>query len=126
MVRKHFLFYGLRHRLGAWRYRIGAWRFRRSQLPADPPHVDQFGATETATLPPADATNPVDPVGEQTYWVMERRGHWVVLNDDVEIATLPSRTTALTVAVLRAHEDQPSEVVILGRDGSIEEKCEFG
>ena len=67
----------------------------------------------------------VDSVRDRTYWVVERSGEWVVRHDDVNIATLPTRTTALTVAVLRAHEDRPSEVVILGQDGAIQEKCEF-
>jgi hypothetical protein len=66
-----------------------------------------------------------DPTGYKTYWVMQQRHGWIVRRDDSQIAILPTRTAALTLAVLRAHDDQPSEVVILGLDGEIEEKCSF-
>ena len=134
MFNRHFPLYGLRYRIGSWRYR----RRHPWQFPADPPVEDRPGARASATLRPPIAasdrvqldepparTVEVDSVRDQTYWVMEYRGDWVVRHDDIEIATLPNRTTALTVAVLRAHEDRPSEVVILGRDGAIEEKCDF-
>jgi hypothetical protein len=66
-----------------------------------------------------------DPTGYKTYWVMQQRHGWIVRRDDSQIAILPTRTAALTLAVLRAHDDQPSEVVILGPDGEIEEKWSF-
>jgi Uncharacterized protein conserved in bacteria (DUF2188) len=56
---------------------------------------------------------------------MERLGVWVVRHDDVEIASLPSRTHAVAVAVQRAREHKPSEVLILGRNGAIEEQRAF-
>ena len=61
-----------------------------------------------------------------TYWVMERLGVWIVRHDDVEIASLPSRTHAVAVAAQRAKADPPSEVLILGRNGTIEERRAFG
>ena len=50
----------------------------------------------------------------------------MVRHDDVEIASLPSRTHAVAVAVERAKADQPSEVLILGSAGAIEERRAFG
>jgi len=61
-----------------------------------------------------------------TFWVMARARQWIVRHDDVDIATLPSRTHAVAVAVNRAKEDQPSEVLILGPSGAIEERRTFG
>ena len=61
----------------------------------------------------------------QTYWVMERLGVWIVRHDDVEVATLSSRTHAVAVAVQRARADPPSEVLVLGRNGAIEEQRAF-
>lgn len=61
-----------------------------------------------------------------TFWVMERARQWIVRHHDVDIATLPSRTHAVAVAINRAKEDQPSEVLILGSTGSIEERRTFG
>jgi hypothetical protein len=49
-----------------------------------------------------------------------------VRRNEVQVAVVPTKTAALTLAVLRAHDDQPSEVVILRPDGEIEEKCSFG
>ncbi len=40
--------------------------------------------------------------------------------------TLPSRTHAVAVAMNRAKEDQPSEVLVLGPSGAIEERRTFG
>ena len=60
-----------------------------------------------------------------TYWVMERLGQWIVRHEDVEIASLPSRTHAVAVAIERAKADPPSEVLILGRAGAIEEQRVF-
>ena len=61
-----------------------------------------------------------------TFWVMERARQWIVRHDDVDVATLPSRTHAVAVAINRAKEDQPSEVLILGPSGAIEERRTFG
>jgi hypothetical protein len=67
------------------------------------------------------------PASERdTYWVKERLGVWIVRHDDVEIASLPGRTHAVAVAVQRAQANPPSEILILGRDGAIEERREFG
>jgi len=62
----------------------------------------------------------------KTYWVMRRGRDWIVRHDDVDLATLPSRTHAVAVAANRAQADQPSEIVILGPDGAIEERRTFG
>jgi uncharacterized protein DUF2188 len=62
----------------------------------------------------------------ETFWVIERLGQWIVRHDDVEIASLPSRTHAVAVAVRRAKEAAPSEVLVLGRNGGIEEHRVFG
>lgn len=56
---------------------------------------------------------------------MERLGVWIVRHDDVEIASLPGRTHAVAVAVQRAQEHKPCEILILGRNGAIEERREF-
>jgi uncharacterized protein DUF2188 len=61
-----------------------------------------------------------------TFWVMERARQWIVRHDDVDLASLPSRTHAVAVAMNRAKEDQPSEVLILGANGAIEERKTFG
>lgn len=61
-----------------------------------------------------------------TFWVMERARQWIVRHHDVDVATLPSRTHAVAVAMNRAKEDQPSEVLVLGPTGSIEERRTFG
>jgi hypothetical protein len=61
-----------------------------------------------------------------TFWVMERARQWIVRHDDVDVATLPSRTHAVAVAMNRAKEDQPSEVLVLGPTGAIEERRTFG
>lgn len=65
-------------------------------------------------------------VARNTYWVMERAGIWIVRQDDVDIATLPSRTHAVAVAMNRARADQPSEILVLGPSGAIEERRTFG
>ena len=44
----------------------------------------------------------------------------------MDLATLPSRTHAVAVAINRAKDDQPSEVLILGPNGAIEERRTFG
>ena len=62
----------------------------------------------------------------ETYWVMERLGLWIIRHDDVEIASLPGRTHAVAVAVQRAQANPPSEILILGPDGAIEERRAFG
>ncbi len=62
----------------------------------------------------------------KTYWVMQRLGVWIVREDDVEIASLPSRTHAVAVAVQRAQVDQPSEILVLGPAGAIEERRAYG
>jgi hypothetical protein len=134
--------YRWHYRIAAWRYRIGAWRYRRRlarQFPENAPHVDPPTTKhDVALLPPgtdlergwnhAQPSRVIedDSLRDQTYLVMERLGAWIVRHDDVEIASRGNRTEALTVAVLYAYEDQPSEVVILGQDGAIEEKCAFG
>ena len=61
-----------------------------------------------------------------TFWVMQRARQWIVRHHDVDVATLPSRTHAVAVAMNRAKEEQPSEVLVLGADGSIEERRTFG
>lgn len=65
-------------------------------------------------------------MGRNTYWVMQRAREWIVRHDDVDIATLPSRTHAVAVAMNHAKADQPSEVLILGPAGAIEERRTFG
>ena len=65
-------------------------------------------------------------MARNTYWVMERAGFWIVRHDDVDIASLPSRTHAVAVAMNRAKEDPPSELLVLGRGGGIEERRTFG
>ena len=57
---------------------------------------------------------------------MQRGREWIVRHDDVDLATLPSRTHAVAVASQRAQADQPSEVLILGPNGAIEERRTFG
>jgi hypothetical protein len=57
---------------------------------------------------------------------MERSGSWIVRHDDVEIASLPSRTHAVAVAMNRAQADQPSEILVLGPNGAIDERRTFG
>jgi hypothetical protein len=61
-----------------------------------------------------------------TFWVMERARQWIVRHHDVDVAALPSRTHAVAVAMNRAKDDQPSEVLILGPNGAIEERRTFG
>lgn len=61
-----------------------------------------------------------------TFWVMERARQWIVRHDDVDLASLPTRTHAVAVAMNRAKADQPSEVLILGPTGAIEERRTFG
>ena len=61
-----------------------------------------------------------------TFWVMERARQWIVRHHDVDVATLPSRTHAVAVAMNRAKEEQPSEVLVLGPTGEIEERRTFG
>lgn len=61
-----------------------------------------------------------------TFWVMERARQWIVRHDDVEVAALPSRTHAVAVAMNRAKAEQPSEVLVLGTNGAIEEPRTFG
>jgi Uncharacterized protein conserved in bacteria (DUF2188) len=66
-------------------------------------------------------------VGERnTYWVMQRLGVWIVRHNDIEIASLPSKTHAVAVASQRAEADRPAEVLILGSGGQIEERREIG
>jgi hypothetical protein len=65
-------------------------------------------------------------MARNTYWVMQRAGQWIVRHDDEDLATLPSRTHATAVAVQRAEADQPSEILILGPTGSIQERKTFG
>jgi len=61
-----------------------------------------------------------------TYWVMSRGRDWIVRHDEVVLTILPSRTHAVAVAVNRAKADQPSEILVLGPDGAIEERRTFG
>ena len=71
-----------------------------------------------------------------TFWVMapewhRASGHRLChtgarLAYDEDLATLPSRTHAVAVAMNRAKEDQPSEVLVLGPSGAIEERRTFG
>jgi Uncharacterized protein conserved in bacteria (DUF2188) len=65
-------------------------------------------------------------VARNTYWVMRRDRTWIVRHNDEDIASLPSRTHATAVAVHRAELDQPSEILILGPSGGIEERRTFG
>ena len=65
-------------------------------------------------------------MARNTYWVVPRAGQWIVRHDAVELTALPSRTHATAVAVQRAEADQPSEILILGPTGSIEERKTFG
>lgn len=65
-------------------------------------------------------------MARNTFWVMERAGVWIVRHDDAEIATLPGRTHAVAVAMNRAQADQPSEILILGPTGAIEERRTYG
>jgi hypothetical protein len=65
-------------------------------------------------------------MARNTFWVMQRGGQWIVRHEDEDIASLPSRTHAVAVAAKRAEADQPSEVLILGPTGSIEERRTFG
>ena len=41
-----------------------------------------------------------------TFWVMARAKQWIVRHDDVDLATLPSRTHAVAVAINRAKADR--------------------
>ena len=61
-----------------------------------------------------------------TFWVMPRAKQWIVRHNDEDLATLPSRTHAVAVAMNRAKEDQPSEILVLGPNGAIEERRTFG
>ena len=65
-------------------------------------------------------------MARNTYWVMQRDRTWIVRHNDEDIASLPSRTHATAVAVHRAALDQPSEILILGPSGGIEERKTFG
>jgi len=65
-------------------------------------------------------------VARNTYWVMQRAGIWIIRHDDVDIASLPTRTHAVAVAVNRAQADQPSELMVLDSSGAIEERRTFG
>ena len=119
----------MRHRMWIRRYR------RRYPVDLDPPLASsseaETGGDDDPLLDPteevarADDVAVEDPTGYKTYWVIQQRHGWIVRRDDSQIAILPTRTAALTLAVLRARDDQPSEVVILGSDGEIEEKCSF-
>lgn len=121
------------YRLARWRDRMWPRRYRRYLvgLPqASSAEAETWGDDGplpdlTQGVASADDVAVEDPTGYKTYWVMQQRHGWVVRRDDNQIAILPTRTAALTLAVLRAHDDQPSEVVILGPDGEIEEKCSF-
>ena len=65
-------------------------------------------------------------MARNTYWVMQRDRLWIVRHDDEDIASLPSRTHAVAVAAHRAEIDKPSEILILGPSGGIEERRTFG
>jgi hypothetical protein len=65
-------------------------------------------------------------MARNTFWVMQRGSVWIVRHNDEDIASLPSRTHAAAVAAHRAEEEQPSEVLILGPSGGIEERRTFG
>ena len=85
-----------------------------------PTRTCHFDATST------DCCEDVRVQERNTFWVMERARQWIVRHDDVDLASLPSRTHAVAVAMNRAKEDQPSEVLILGPSGAIEERKTFG
>ena len=57
---------------------------------------------------------------------MPRGRDWIVRCDDIDLATLPSRTHAVAVAVNRARAGQPSEILVLGPNGAVEERRTFG
>ncbi len=65
-------------------------------------------------------------VARNTYWVIPRGRSWIVRHHDEDIADLPTRTHAVAVASTRAKDDEPSEILILGPSGGIEERRTFG
>lgn len=65
-------------------------------------------------------------MARSTFWVMQRGRDWIVRHDNVDLATLPSRTHAVAVAMHRAEAEQPSEMLVLGPSGGIEERRTFG
>ena len=58
--------------------------------------------------------------------VVPRSGHWHVENGDDAIATSDKKDTAIELAKEAAKKQEPSQVVVHGEDGQIQEEFTYG